>query len=153
MACVKVSWCCGRKCRNDGQLTVTWPRITRAHKSSPELTGTWPRIKSTSSPISFCSTISLLTLVTDVVTSIIKIVEEGRRSADALKRRKRWVLRTRAEWWTTEGVTRGRTTPSAGWASTCATPTPVLEATLSRWLTQKFSKIKLFYCLHFQSLI
>ena len=47
MACVKISWCCGRKCRDDWQLTVTWPRI-----------------KSTSSAPHF-STISVLTLVTD----------------------------------------------------------------------------------------
>ena len=47
MACVKISWFCGRKCRDDGQLTVTWPRI-----------------KSTSSAPHF-STISVLTLVTD----------------------------------------------------------------------------------------
>ena len=47
MACVKLSWCCGRKCRDDWQLTVTWPRI-----------------KSTSSAPHF-STISVLTLVTD----------------------------------------------------------------------------------------
>merc|ERR1712130_1029295 len=95
-------------------------------------TVTWPGIKSTSYPPHISATSLLISLVTDVVTIITKIVGSGRG-----EKRKRWFIwrrRRRVEFWRRdlEGVGERGTTPLELWALTYATPTPVLGETLSR---------------------
>ena len=71
-----------------------------------ELTVTWPGIKSTSYPPHISATSLLISLVTDVVTIITKIVGSGRG-----EKRKRWFIwrRRRVEFWRRdlEGVGEG----------------------------------------------